>query len=100
MCKSRGDGCPAVDACEFSVFLISAQLQRFFYDRGKILILSDMGDSGIRDNFCREYTVLVAALRRHQSVGREQDRRRDVREFFLLVMPCGPEIPFQMRISL
>ena len=58
-----------------------------------------MDDSRIRDNFRCEYTIRIAGFRRHQAVGRKQDRSRNVSEFFLLIVPCGTEISFQMRIS-
>ena len=58
-----------------------------------------MDNSRIRDNFCCKYTVRITCFRRHQTVGRKQDRSRNICEFFLLIVPCGTKITLQVWIG-
>jgi hypothetical protein len=48
----------------------------------------------------RENAVAVAVLRRHEAVGRKEDRARDIGELLLLILPGGSEVALEVRVCL
>ncbi len=88
----------SVNACKASVLSIAAKLQSLLYNRGKVLVISYMHQFRIRHKRCCEHSVRIACFWRHQAVCSKQHRRRNVFKFFLLILPCSTEIPFEMRI--
>ena len=88
----------AVDSGKFLPRFISAKFQSFSDHRGKVLFPVDMGYLRIFYDGSGEYPVRVAFFYRHQTVGGEKDRSGDIGQLFLLVLPCGAEIAFQMRV--
>jgi len=51
-------------------------------------------------NLGGEHSVCVRCFRRHQAVGGEQNRRRYVVEFLLLILPCCTKIALQVGVLL
>ncbi len=100
MAEAHGHLRSAVDAGHGVILRIPAQCQGLFNDRRKVLVFSDMGHAGIGHHARREHTVPVAVLYRHQAVGGEQQRGRDVGEFLLLILPRRAEIALELRICL
>ena len=98
MCKSGRDCAATVDTGKCLVLRISTKLQRFFNDRGKILILPNMDHLWIRYHRCCEYTVRIVFLRRHKTVGCKQHRSGNIQKFLLLVLPCRTEVSLQMGV--
>jgi len=96
--KTGGDFVSAVDSGQCFIFTVPAKFQGLFNDRGKVLILSDVYETGIGDNLCGIDTVNVGSLRRHQAVCGKQNGSRNGIKFLLLILPCGTEVPFQMCI--
>ena len=97
MAKAGCHRAAAVDAGKSLVCGKSAERQRLFDDR-KILVLPDMHDARIRDDFCCEDTVRVALLGGHQAGGCKENRRGQIRKFFLLILPGRAKIPLEMRV--
>ena len=90
----------AVDACHHVILRITAQRQRLLDHRCEILFRSDVLKIREGNHICRENAVLIGSFRRHQAVGREQDRRRNICEFLLLILPCRTKVALEMRILL
>ena len=90
----------AVDTGRVLILSKTTQLQRLADHRSEVLVRTDMGHTGISHNFSGKHTVSIAFLWRHQAVGGKQDRRRQIREFLLLILPCGTEVALQVRILL
>ena len=98
--KAGGDHTAAVHARDEGVLRVAAQLKRLGDDRRKIPVLPDVGDAGIGDDRGGEYPVGIAGPQRHDAVGGEEHRCRDVLKLPLLVLPCGAKVAFQMRKAL
>ena len=99
MAKSGCDLCPPIDSSHRMILGISSQFQGFFNHRGKIALFPDVYHFRISHHFCSKYTVSIVRFRRHQAVGRKQNRSRNILKFFLLVLPSGSKISFQVRVG-
>ena len=85
-------------------FSRTAEFQRLVDDRREILLPSVPSaiwtSPGILDDCSGENAVSIVGFRRHQAVGGEQEGRRDILEFLLLVLPGCAEIALELRILL
>ena len=88
----------AIDTCKMLVFCITAKFQCFFNNRCKIFLIINMHDFRIRHHLCCKYSICIAGLRRHQTVGCKENRCRHICKFFLLILPCCTKVAFEMRI--
>ena len=98
MSETGGQLFSAVDSLVLSVFCKSAKFQCLLDHRCEIFLVIHMHHTRIGNHFRGKYTVCVALLRRHQTVGRKQDSSRKIGKFFLLVLPCRSEVSFQMTV--
>ena len=98
MCKSGRDCAATVNTGKCLVLRISTKLQRFFNNRGEILILSNVNHFRIRYHCCCEYTVRIVFLRRHKAVGCKQHRSGNIHKFLLLILPCRTKVSLQMGV--
>ena len=89
--------CAAVDACEYLIFFVAAQLQCFFNNRREIFLLINMNRAWEGNHLCCKYPVGIAFFRRHQAVCSVEDRGRQVIKLLLLVLPCSSKIALQVR---
>ena len=96
----------AINTGKLPGFRVAAQRQRLFDDGGKILVVPDMLHFGVGYHSGGEHPVGIAAARRHQAVGGEQDGSRNIRKFPGLILPCSTEITlevgilFQLRVGM
>ena len=100
VCKACHHFGSAVDSCELSVFRVTAEFQGFLDHRSEIFLIVNVDDFREGYHFCGKYTVFIACFRRHEAVGRVEDRGRNVVKFFLLVLPCSAEVSFKMQVFL
>ena len=96
MSKSCRNFCSSVDSCKLGIFRVAAQFQSFLDYRCKVFFVVNMGYIWEGYHFCGKYSVFVAGFWRHETVGRVENRCRNMVKFFLLILPCGSEISFQM----
>ena len=98
MGESGHDSRAAVDSGKCLIFGISTEFQCFFNHRSEIFFFINV-DGSWESNFSGgEDAIRIGCLRRHQAVGGEENRCREGSKFFLLILPCGSEVSFQMRI--
>ena len=90
------NGLAAIDTGESGVLIKAAQFQSLFDERGEILAATNMLHVGIAYNLSSEYTVCIAFLGSHQTVGGKEDGSRQNSKFLLLILPCGAEVALQM----
>ena len=81
---------------QLNTLIRAAQFQSFLDYRCKVFFVVNMGYIWEGYHFCGKYSVFVAGFWRHETVGRVENRCRNMVKFFLLILPCGSEISFQM----
>ena len=94
MAKTGCHFCSAIDAGEYLIFFVTAQLQCFFNHRREIFLLVDMNSARESNHFSCKYSVGITAFWRHQTVGGVKNRSGEMIKLFLLILPCGSEISF------
>ena len=92
------NGLTAVDTGHFVIFFIAAQFDGFFDYGSEVLVVVNVNEFRIRNDFRCEYAIRVGGANGHKAVRREEESCGNVGKFLLLILPSRTEIALKMFV--